>query len=76
MGCIIMKSIIFRGTALPSSGSETNQARSQQNQGATRVLRLSGFFLGLLFDSEDGTNMFLQSNDGLSLDYIALYPRR
>jgi hypothetical protein len=30
----------------------------------------------LFFDPEDGCGMFLQNIDWLSLDYMALYPRR
>jgi hypothetical protein len=35
-----------------------------------------GFFLGLLFDHEDGGNIFLQNISSLSVHYMTLYPRR
>jgi hypothetical protein len=37
---------------------------------------LHDLFLGLLFDPEDGSLMFLRSVGRLSRDYTALYPRR
>jgi hypothetical protein len=36
----------------------------------------AGFLLGLLFNSEDEGNMFLQNGGWLSMDYTALQPRR
>jgi hypothetical protein len=32
--------------------------------------------LGLFFDPEDGSGMFLQNVGELSTDYMALYPRK
>jgi hypothetical protein len=32
--------------------------------------------LGLIFDPEDGGNMLHQNVDWVSVDYVALYPRR
>jgi hypothetical protein len=32
--------------------------------------------VGLLFDPENGGNMFLQNVDWFSVDYTTLYPRR
>jgi hypothetical protein len=36
----------------------------------------AGFLLGLLFNPEDGGDMFLPDVGWLSTDYTALYPRR
>jgi hypothetical protein len=36
----------------------------------------AGFLLGILFDPEGGSRMFLQNFGLLSPDYTALYPRR
>jgi hypothetical protein len=36
----------------------------------------AGFSLGLFFDSEDGSDMFLRNVSWISTDYTALYPRR
>jgi hypothetical protein len=36
----------------------------------------AGFFLGLLFDTEDGGDMLLRKIGSLSNDYMALYLRR
>jgi hypothetical protein len=34
------------------------------------------FFFGILFDTEDGGDMFLRNVGSLSTDFTALYPRR
>jgi hypothetical protein len=36
----------------------------------------AGFLLGLLFDPEDGRDMFLRNVGGLPMAYTTLYPRR
>jgi hypothetical protein len=36
----------------------------------------AGFLLGLFFDPEDGSDMFLRNVGRLSTDYMALYPKR
>jgi hypothetical protein len=36
----------------------------------------AGSLLGLLFNPEDGDKMFLRNVSLLSMDYLALYPRR
>jgi hypothetical protein len=36
----------------------------------------AGILLGLFFDPEDGSDMFLLNLGGLSADYRASYPRR
>jgi hypothetical protein len=35
-----------------------------------------GFFLGLLFNPEDGGSMFLKNVALFAADYMSLYPRR
>jgi hypothetical protein len=35
-----------------------------------------GFLLGLFFDTEDGSDMFLRNVGLVTTDYMALYPRR
>jgi hypothetical protein len=37
---------------------------------------IAGFFLGLLFNPEDGSSMFLQNIGELLPDYAALHSRR
>jgi hypothetical protein len=46
------------------------------NAGSACYLLHAGFMLGLIFDSEDGSDMFLQNVGQLSTHYTALYPRR
>jgi hypothetical protein len=36
----------------------------------------AGFILGLVFDPEDGGDIFLRNACSLSTDYTALYPRK
>jgi hypothetical protein len=36
----------------------------------------TGFLLGLLFNPEDGSDIFLWNAGSLSTDHIALYPRK
>jgi hypothetical protein len=36
----------------------------------------AGLFFGLLFNPEDGGDIFLRNFGSFSTDYIALYPRR
>jgi hypothetical protein len=43
-----------------------------QNFGKPMVLLHASFLLGLFFNPEDGGDMFLR----ISMDYVALYPRR
>jgi hypothetical protein len=73
-----MKSMFFWVVALCSSEEACHfsgryhlqregQARNQQEVD----LLLAGFLLGLLFEPEDGSGMFLQ-NVGLFLNYTAL----
>jgi hypothetical protein len=40
------------------------------------LLRHAGFLLGLLFNFEVGGDMFLHNISWLSVDYLALYPKR
>jgi hypothetical protein len=44
--------------------------------GFTCWLLLVGFLLCILFDPEEGGDMFLRNDGTLSTEYIALYPRR
>jgi hypothetical protein len=36
----------------------------------------AGFLLGILFDPEDGDDMFLRIFSSMSTNYMVLYPRR
>jgi hypothetical protein len=36
----------------------------------------AGFLLGIVFDPEDGGNIFPRNVGSFSTDYTALYPRR
>jgi hypothetical protein len=40
-----------------------------------RLLPHVGFMLGLIFNPEDGNDMFLRNVGCPSMDYTALYPR-
>jgi hypothetical protein len=55
-------------------GRRVWQASSKHGSGCR--LLLAGFLLGLLFDPEDGDNMFLRSDCGLLLGCMASHPRR
>jgi hypothetical protein len=65
-----------------AGGKESNQLAEE----AGRKFRLTDsymctllstvIFLGLFFDPEDGSDVFLQNVGWLSLDYMALYPRK
>jgi hypothetical protein len=44
-------------------------------QVANLMLR-AGFLLGLVFDPEDGSDIFLRNIGSLSTAYMALYPRK
>jgi hypothetical protein len=53
--------------------------QAKQDTGKLAVLAYllhAGFLLGLLYSPEDEGNMFLQNIGWLSMDYMALYPRR
>jgi hypothetical protein len=45
-------------------------------QAASKVLVAACFMLGLIFNPEDGRDMFLRTVGCLSTDYTTLYPRR
>jgi hypothetical protein len=67
----------FGGTCrLHFHGRRVSQARNQHETGTKQSRLFAGFFLDLLFNTEDGGNMFLWNVGWLSPDYRALYLRR
>jgi hypothetical protein len=48
---------------------------SPLNVGSSHCLLHGGFLLGLLFNPEDGDDIFLQNVDLLSMDYMVLHIR-
>jgi hypothetical protein len=73
----------FRGTFhLHLQGQRTSQAINQceagskHSSGSACYLLHDGFLLGLFFNPEDGSNMFLQNDESLPAGYAVLYPSR
>jgi hypothetical protein len=68
----------FRGTPSGSKNKPSNKpAWSKLQAKPTNYYLLhAGFLSGLLFDPEDGGDIFLRNVGWLSTDYMALYPRR
>jgi hypothetical protein len=56
--------------------SEDDVASMLQSSGSACCLLHAGFLLALIFDLEDGDNMFPRNVGWLSRDYTALYPRK
>jgi hypothetical protein len=51
-------------------------SRSKNKPSSASYLLHASFLLGLLFDLQDGADMFLQNTGWLSVNYMALYPRK
>jgi hypothetical protein len=51
-----------------------DQETSMKQAANTEKLLYAGFFLGLLFNIEDGSNMFLRNVGRLSTDHMLLHP--
>jgi hypothetical protein len=58
----------------PQSSRSKNK-QSNKPREVVGKLKFVGFLFGLLFDPEDGDEMFLR-NVGMSSDYMVLHPRR
>jgi hypothetical protein len=55
------------------SGSECKPGKKLAR---SRCMLVAGFFLGLLFNPEDGSSMFFQNIGEVLSHYTALHPRR
>jgi hypothetical protein len=72
---VTSRALLFGGIyCLHPQDQREHQARDQEE--AELCLLLAGFLLGLLFNPENGGNMFLQDTSGLLLDHMAVHPRR
>jgi hypothetical protein len=58
----------------PLSSRKQGEAGSEQS--SVCYMLHAGFLLGLFFDPEDGSDMFLRKVGRLSTDYMTLYSRR
>jgi hypothetical protein len=66
----------FGGTChLHLQGQRISQGRNQHEAAACYLFR-AGFLLHLFFNTEGGSNMFLETTGWLATDYTASYPRR
>jgi hypothetical protein len=64
---------IFRGHLQVRRISQTrNQCKSRWQEEGSHT----GFLLGILFDPDDGGDIFLQNVGRLSTDYMTLYPTK
>jgi hypothetical protein len=69
---VVMKSSTFCDISLCSP-----LKANRPSEGTCQGWKLQvGFLLGLFFDHEYGSNMFLRNIGGISTDYTASYPRR
>jgi hypothetical protein len=60
----------------PSSGLKSVPSKKPASSLQKENMLHAGFLLGLLFNPEDGSDMFFRNVCGLSTGYMALCPRR
>jgi hypothetical protein len=70
---IMLPNVVYFSTL---KNGARNQHEAGRKQSKAFYLLSAVFFLGLLFNIEEGDNMFLRNFGTLSSQYKALYPRR